>query len=125
MKAFAISWCGKWLRKVGSSWGPGLEWGNTVAEAKLYDSEKALDKHLLQVARSCRDGVPWPEVVEVDVVVARMIDHSERFQKNRERAAKAEATRRANFNKVREREAQEEIERLEQQLKRAKERAGM
>jgi hypothetical protein len=62
--------------------------------------------------------------VEVEVSVVRSISHGDRFQKNRDRAEKAEATRQARWREVRKQEAECEIARLEQQLKWAKERAG-
>jgi hypothetical protein len=125
VKAYAICWRGKFLRKVGNSYNRGFEWANSVADARMYGSEAELDKHLLAVARECPNGGPWPEVMEFRVTHARTVDHSARFEKNRERALKAEATRQANWNKVRQTDAQREIERLEAQLKYAKERAGL
>lgn len=126
MKTYTISYRGKWLKGISSSWrGDGAEWTENVTEARMYSSEKALDKHLLQIARGCPDGGPWPDVHVFEITYVEQIDHSERFSRNRARAIKAQETFKKNWEKRRQAQAQEEIKRLEQQLKWAKERAGV
>lgn len=63
-------------------------------------------------------------MLEFDIVLTRRIDHAARFEKNRERALKVEATYRANSIKRTHAEAQREVQQLEEQLCRAKERMG-
>lgn len=126
MKAFAITFRGEYLRPARSSWsgGTGPTWSPTIAGAKLYSSEDELDKRLLEVARSCPIGGPWPEVCELEVTVVQKISHASRFEKNRARALKAAETFRANWDKRRQAEAQHEVARLEEQLRCTKARAG-
>lgn len=123
-KAYVIVWQGKYLSKVGNSDHRGFWWVDTVSGARLYASEKELDKHLLQVARECSDRGPWPVVREFEVTLVRSIMHDERFVKNRERAKKVEATWQANCDKRRQVDARREVEELERRLLDAKERAG-
>lgn len=124
-KAYAICYGTRYLRKVGNSESRGIEWADTISEARMYASEEQLDRHLLQVARECPNGGPWPFIVEVEVTIARSILHDERFQKNRDRALKAEATRQANWGKIRRNDALDHVMMLERQLREAKERAGL
>ena len=119
--AYVITLNGKFLRK--KSGRAGFLWVDSAAEATLYPSEKALDQHLLRVAReNCQDDGPWPEALECIVTISRRIDHSERLKKNRERTRKAEATSREKWDKIRRDEAQREVRRLEEQLEEAKKR---
>jgi len=80
-----------------------------------------MKKDLNTVARSQAKmyGGPgaWPEVHEFTMTFVRKIDNTDYFKKNRDRAAKAEATRQANWDKVREREQAKLVERLREQLK--------
>lgn len=122
-KAFAICHNGSYLRKI--AWGGYFEWVGVISDARLYSSEESLNKHLLKVARTCPDKGPWPVVHEFDLVLVNKVDNSARFLKNRERAEKAEATRRANGEKYRQQEAQREVDRLEDQLRYAKQRAAV
>lgn len=122
MREYAICWQGQYLRRV-AGYRSDIEWTYDLPRARFYGDVVELDKHLLLAARGCPDGGPWPEVFEFEVTFIQKIDHSARFEKNRARAHKAEATRQANVGKVRQEEVQQEIERLERQLKWARERA--
>lgn len=119
---YAIYCEGKYLRKLG--WRHQLEWCDNIDGAKLYVDEVLMNKHLNAVARSQARarvwGEPgeWPFLCEFRMEYVTSHDHSEQFVKNKERAEKAEATRRANFGKVREKEQVERVERLREQLKR-------
>ena len=123
--AYAICYGTRYLRKVGNSDSRGIEWADTISEARMYASPEQLDRHLLQVARECPNGGPWPFVVEIEVKIVSAIVTDERFRKNRERALKAETTRQTNWNKIVQRNARQEIDRLEDQLRRAREQAGL
>ena len=124
-RVYAITFRDRFLKKLGLRWrGGGFEWVDDLADARLYASEEALNKHLLQVARACPDGGPWPEVVELEVARTRVIDCRERFEKNRARANKAEATRNAGLMKRRADRVDADVARLREELRAAEERAA-
>jgi len=103
-----------------------LVWVDDFTEAKLYASEKSLNKHLNMIAnlQSNRYGGPgpWPEVHEFEMEFIKKIDHSEQFKKNRERAAKAMETRQKNANVHRARDAEARVKDLEWQLEQERKR---
>ncbi len=93
----------------------GYAWSDGFDGAKLYVIEKAMKRDLNAIARSMPGG-PYPEVYEFQTTLVRKIDHTEEFKKNRERAEKAEATRRRNVNVYRAQEVEQRVVSLKWQL---------
>lgn len=123
-RVYAIFFQGRYLRAVGPRFRGGeFEWVDDAAEARLYGTPENLNKHLLQVARACPDGGPWPGIVQFTVGECNVIDCTERFNKARARANKAQATRDANLRSTYQAHADAEVSRLRAELSFAETRA--
>lgn len=92
---YVIKFRGKYLKKIG--WRGNIVWVDTLAEAKLYPSEEVIKKDLNKAARQCPDAGPFPTVEELKLLYVSTIDHTQRFLKNRLRAAKARETKEKNY----------------------------
>lgn len=107
-------------------WDRGRGWprfSETLDGARIYLAEESYRKDLKRVAQHCPLGGPYP-VVEIFTATYMMgIRDDERYQKNKERAAKAEETKRKKWDAIRLKEAQDTIRRAEVALQRAKEEA--
>lgn len=126
MKAFVITLNGQYLCPARSSFSGGMSptWSATIAGARIYGSEAELDKRLLEVSRHCPDDGPWPQVLEVEVSIVRTIEQYGRFERNRAIALKKKQNSIANFERQQQRDAKVEVERLEERLKIARQKAG-
>jgi hypothetical protein len=124
MRGYAITLQDRYLKPQRSSFAghPDPEWSDTVAGARIYLSEKELDRRLLEISQTCKDNGPWPEVVELEISVVRNIQHTPRFLKNRARTLKMREDEHARFLARRRLESEAEIRRLEESLEHARKR---
>lgn len=99
--SYVIKFRDQFLKKIRGDYD--IVWCADIEGAKIYGSSDAMMKDLNKIARGCAYSGPFPLAYEFVMKQSNVIDHTERFLKNKQRAKKAEETKERNY---RERNAQ-------------------
>lgn len=114
---YLISLSGQYLRKSVRSNAPS-EWSAVLSDAEIFGSRDLANARLTTAARDCGDEGPWPQIPQFELSAVRVIDCSDRLNKNRVRAKKAQLTRDTKLRAMFRAEEVARIERLRLELQR-------